>query len=161
GVLRLLKAIRHDAPDIEAVRKRLGVPEGTDAIFQIMKTIYTAHGGKLSLGRVLSGKITDGVELFGPGGMAAKASGIYRMLGKDQAKQTSAETGDTVALGKLDGVRTGHTLTSVRTGMEALVDMQPQQPVYAMALRPKERKDDVKMSAALQRLSEEDPSLGL
>ncbi|MGB3387981.1 MAG: elongation factor G [Pseudaminobacter sp.] len=161
GVLRLLKAIRHDAPDVEAVRKRLGVPDGTDAIVQIMKTVYTAHGGKLSLGRVLSGKVTDGIELFGSGGVAAKVSGIYRMLGKDQTKQSSAEAGDTVALGKLEGIRTGQTLTSARAGIEPLIDLQPQQPVYATALRPKERKDDVKMSAALQRLSEEDPSLGL
>jgi len=161
GVLRLLKAIRHDAPDVEATRKRLGAPDGAATLVQIMKTIHTAHGGKLSVARILSGGVADGTELFGQGGAGAKVSGIYRMLGKDQAKQSSAVAGDTVALGKLDGIRTGQTLTSAKSGAAPLIDFAPPQPVYAFALRPKERKDEVKMSAAIQRLAEEDPSLGL
>jgi elongation factor G len=161
GVLRLLKAIRHDAPDIEATRKRLGAPDGAATLVQVMKTVHTAHGGKLSVARILSGSVADGTELFGQGGDSAKVSGIYRMLGKDQAKQPSAKAGDTVALGKLDGVRTGQTLTSAKGGIAPLIAFEAPQPVYAFALRPKERKDEVKMSAAIQRLAEEDPSLGL
>jgi elongation factor G len=161
GVLRLLKAIRHDAPDVEATRKRLGAPEGNGALVQVMKTIHTAHGGKLSISRILSGSVPDGSELFLPGGATAKVSGIYRMLGKDQTKLTVANTGDTVALGKLEDVHTGQTLSSAKGGAEQLVGLNPAQPVYSFALRPKERKDEVKMSAALQRLAEEDPSLVL
>ena len=161
GVLRLLKAIRHDAPDIEATRKRLGAPEGNATVVQVMKTIHTAHGGKLSVSRILSGQVADGGELYLPNGEINKVSGIYRMLGKDQAKLPSASIGDTVALGKLDDVRTGQTLTSAKGGVAPLLELSPPQPVYAFALRPKERKDDVKMSAAIQRLAEEDPSLNL
>ena len=161
GVLRLLKALRHDAPDVETTRKRLGVPDGTAAVVQVMKTVHTAHGGKLSISRILSGSVSDGTELWVSGNDTAKVSGIYRMLGKDQVKLLSAAAGDTVALGKLEGVRTGHTLTSAKGGMAPLVGMEPPQPVYAFALRPKERKDEVKMSAAIQRLAEEDPSLTL
>jgi elongation factor G len=161
GVLRLLKAIRHDAPDIEATRKRLGAPDGNGALVQVMKTIHTAHGGKLSISRILSGTVADGSELFLPGGATAKVSGVYRMLGKDQTKLTVANTGDTVALGKLEDVRTGQTLSSAKGGVEQLVRLEPPQPVYSFALRPKERKDEVKMSAAIHRLAEEDPSLGL
>ncbi len=161
GVLRLLKTIRHDAPDIDATRKRLGVPDGGAAVVQVMKTIHTPHGGKLSVSRILSGQVADGSELWLPGGEMAKVSGIYRLLGKDQAKLTAARTGDTVALGKLDAVRTGQTLTSAKGGIKPLVTFEPPQPVFAFALRPKERKDDVKMSAAIQRLAEEDPSLSL
>jgi elongation factor G len=161
GVLRLLKAIRHDAPDVEATRTRLGAPEGNGALVQVMKTVHTAHGGKLSISRILSGSVADGSELFLPGGAAAKVSGIYRMLGKDQAKLTVANTGDTVALGKLEDVRTGHTLSSAKGGAAQLVSLQPPQPVYSFALRPKERKDEVKMSSAIHRLAEEDPSLAV
>lgn len=161
GVLRLLKAIRHDAPDIEATRKRLGAPEGNATVVQVMKTIHTAHGGKLSVSRILSGQVADGGELYLPNGEINKVSGIYRMLGKDQSKLPSASIGDTVALGKLDDVRTGQTLTSAKGGVAPLLELSPPQPVYAFALRPKERKDDVKMSAAIQRLAEEDPSLNL
>ncbi|MBR2687215.1 MAG: elongation factor G [Aquamicrobium sp.] len=161
GVLRLLKTIRHDAPDIEATRKRLGAPSGSTTVVQVMKTIHTPHGGKLSVSRILSGQINDGTELFLPDGNSAKVSGIYRMLGKDQSKLTTAKVGETVALGKLDEVRTGQTLTSAKGGIKPLADLAPPQPVFAFALRPKERKDDVKMSAAIQRLAEEDPSLSL
>ncbi|MBZ9799977.1 elongation factor G [Mesorhizobium sp. ES1-4] len=161
GVLRLLKAIRHDAPDIEATRKRLGAPDGSATVVQVMKTIHTPHGGKLSVSRILSGQLADGSELWLPGGDTAKVSGIYRMLGKDQVKLTAARAGDTVALGKLDDVKTGQTLTSAKGGIKPLFDLEPPQPVFAFALRPKERKDEVKMSAAIQRLAEEDPSLSL
>ncbi|MDX8457773.1 elongation factor G [Mesorhizobium humile] len=160
GVLRLLKAIRHDAPDVEATRKRLGAPDG-QTVVQVMKTIHTAHGGKLSVSRVLSGQLADAAELFLSNGDTAKVSGIYKMLGKDQSKQTSATAGDTVALGKLDNVKTGQTLSSAKGGIRPLVTLEPPQPVFAFALRPKERKDEVKMSAAIQRLAEEDPSLNL
>lgn len=161
GVLRLLKAIRHDAPDVEATRRRLGLAEGGATVAQVMKTIHTPHAGKLSVARILSGQVTDGAELVLPGGEVAKISGIYRMFGRDQTKVTSAAAGDTVALGKMEAARTGQTLTSAKGGMAPLIGLQPPQPVYAFALRPKERKDDVKMSAAIQRLAEEDPSLSL
>jgi elongation factor G len=159
GVLRLLKAIRHDAPDIAATRKRLGVPEGNNTVVQVMKTMHTAHGGKLSISRILSGTVTDGAELAVSGGNTAKVSGIYRMLGKDQAKLASAKAGDTVALGKLDDVKTGSTLSSIKGGIPALVSFEVPPPVYSLALRSKERKDDVKLSAAIHRIAEEDPSL--
>ncbi|KQU76555.1 elongation factor G [Aminobacter sp. DSM 101952] len=161
GALRLLKAIRHDAPDVEATRKRLGVTDGSAAIVQVMKTIHTSHAGKLSVSRILSGQVGDGAELWLNATDTAKVSGIYRMLGKDQSKLASAGAGETVALGKLDNVATGQTLTSAKGGMKPLVSLEPPKPVYAFALRPKERKDEVKMSAAIQRLAEEDPSLTL
>ncbi len=159
GVLRLLKTIRHDVADVEATRKRLGVAEGTGAIAQVLKTVHTSHGGKLSVSRILSGSVNDGSELVLPGGGTARVSGIYRLLGKDLSKLTSAKAGDTVALGKLDGAKTGETLASGKSSVTQLFDGRPAQPVFSIALRPKERKDEVKMSAAIQRLAEEDPSL--
>jgi elongation factor G len=146
---------------VEETRTRLGLADGEATVAQIMKTIHTPHAGKLSVARILSGQVADGAEFSLPGGDTAKVSGIYRMFGKDQAKIASATAGDTVALGKLEGANTGQTLTSAKGGIAPLVELQPPQPVYAFALRPKERKDDVKMSAAIQRLAEEDPSLSL
>ena len=159
GVLRLLKSIRHDAQDATATRKRLGLADSNNTVVQVMKTFHTPHGGKLSISRVLSGSVADAMELSISGGGTAKVSGIYRMLGKDQAKLASAKTGDTVALGKLDEAGTGSTLSSVKGGIPQFVGLDVPQPVYALALRSKERKDDVKLSAAIHRISEEDPSL--
>ena len=82
------------------------------------------------------------------------------MLGKDQSKLASAKAGETVALGKLDDVRTGDTLSSGKGARSARSpSLTPPDPVFSIALRPKERKDEVKLSAALQRLVEEDPSM--
>jgi len=159
GVLRLLKAIRHDAPDVEATKARLGVKEGNGVLAQVMKTVHTSHGGKLSISRILSGTVVDGLELTSSNGRGGKVSGIYRMLGKDQSKLASAKAGETVALGKLDDVRTGDTLGSGKGAVAALAALAPPEPVFSIALRPKERKDEVKLSTALQRLVEEDPSM--
>jgi elongation factor G len=158
GILRLLKALRHDAPDVAATRARLGAPDD-GAIVQVMKTIHTPHGGKLSVARVLSGAIADGAEIVAADGRTGRVSGLYRLLGRDQTKLASAGAGATVALGKLDDVRTGDTLAVGKAAPPALAPLSPPEPVYAVALRPRERRDEVKMSAALQRMGEEDPSL--
>ncbi|MGE0500076.1 MAG: elongation factor G [Rhizobiaceae bacterium] len=161
GVLRLLKAIRHDAPDVTATRKRLGVPDGDAFVGQVMKTVHTSHGGKLSLTRILSGSIVDGSEVALPDGRAGKVSGMYRMLGKDQTKIASAAVGDTVALGKVDDARTGDAVVAKKATAAQIAQFTPPEPVFSIALRPKERKDEVKLSAALHRMADEDPSLRL
>jgi elongation factor G len=157
GILRLLKAIRHDAPDASDTRKRLGVAGSSHA--RIMKTLHTPHGGKLSVARILSGTVSDGAELAADGGRIGKVSGIYRLTGRDQAKLGVAAVGETVALGKLDDLRTGDALAIGKVAPPKAELPPPPDPVYALALRPRERKDDVKLSATLQKMAEEDPSL--
>src|ERR1700737_141272 len=46
GVLRLLKALRHEAPGIAATTKRLGVKANSEAVAVVVKTFHTTHGGK-------------------------------------------------------------------------------------------------------------------
>lgn len=159
GVLRLLKAIRHDAPDIAATRRRLSLEQGDRTLLQVMKTIHTPHGGKLSVARVLSGSVADAADIMSAGGASGRVSGLYRLMGKDQTKLAKADAGDTVALGKLDDIATGDTLSTAKDQSTALAELELPPPVYAVALRPRERKDEVKLSTSLQRLAEEDPSL--
>ena len=160
GILRLLKAIRHDGPDIAVTRRRLGLDEAAGSMLQVMKTIHTPHGGKLSVARVLAGALADSSEITASDGRAGRVSGLYRLLGRDQVKIASADEGMTVALGKLDDIRTGDTAAAGKA--PPVVALQPRQapePVHALALRPRERKDEVKMSVSLHRIAEEDPSL--
>ena len=159
GVLRLLKTIRHDSPGVDQTRERAGVSSGNGSVSNVIKTVHTPHGGKLSIVRVLAGELSDGDELFGPEGNTMRISGMYRMIGSDQNKITKAETGETVALGKLEEAKTGDLLTSVKGAGAEVVRTEPPQAVFSIAIRPKERKDEVRLSAALQRLIEEDPSL--
>ncbi|MGJ5206694.1 elongation factor G [Bradyrhizobium sp. HKCCYLR20261] len=159
GVLRLMKALRHEAPGVADTAKRLGVKETKEALGYVFKTLHLQHGGKLSLTRVLSGHLDDGATLHAAAGEAARVSGILAATGAYDSKRASAEAGDTIALGKLDTVRTGDTIATGKTAPQALVKVDPCPPVLALSIAAVDRKDDVKLGQALQRLHEEDPSL--
>jgi elongation factor G len=158
GVGRLLKAIRHEAPDIADTCKRLGIGEGDDVV-QILKTLHTTHGGKLSIARVLAGSVGDGAEMVGPDGDAGRVSGVFRIMGQQATKRDAAEIGETVGLGKLEGAMTGMTLGTGKSAPEQIASLASPDPVIGAAVSSTERKDEVKLSAALQKTLEEDPSL--
>ncbi len=156
GVRRLLKALRHDVPDVSLLAARAGV-EGETAV-QVLKTMHGGHGGKLSLVRVLSGHLKDGAVLHGEGGREARIGGIFALCGERQIKRHAAEAGDTVALARLDAFETGEILSTAKEGgRRAAVEALP--PVYRLAVAVKDRKDEVKLTAAIAKLCEEDPSL--
>jgi len=159
GVLRLLKALRHESPGIAATAKRLGVKPGGDAVATVLKTFHTAHGGKLSVARVLNGQIGDGVTLSSPTDEAGRVSGVAKPMGQSTEKRGPAAAGETVAFGKLDHARTGDTLSSGKQPHPAVAEVKPYPGVLAIAISAKERKDDVKLGLALNKLVEEDPSL--
>jgi elongation factor G len=161
GVLRLMKALRHEAPGVAATAKRLGVPATKDALAYVFKTVHLQHGGKLSLSRMLAGHLEDGATLQSSSGETARVSGILGVNCGHDSKRASAEVGDTVALGKLDAIKTGDTLSSGKTVPPALVKVEATPPVLAMAISATDRKDDVKLGQALLRLNEEDPSLSM
>ena len=162
GVLRLMKALRHESPGVSETAKRLGAPEARDtkdALAFVFKTLHLQHGGKLSLARVLSGRLDDGATLQASSGESGRVSGILAVNSGHDSKRPSAEAGETVALGKLDAIKTGDTLSSGKTAPPALVSVEPTPPVLALSLSANDRKDDVKLGQALLRLNEEDPSL--
>jgi elongation factor G len=159
GVGRLLKAIRHESPAIADTRARHKVAEGGDAVVQVLKTLHTTHGGKLSIGRVLAGSVGDGAELVGPDGPVGRIAGVFRVMGQQANKRDAAQAGETVGLGKLDGARTGMTLGGGKSAPAQIVALTLPDPVLATAVASAERKDDVKLSSALTKAIEEDPSL--
>ena len=159
GVLRLLKALRHESPSVEATAKRLGVKAGNEAVALVLKTFHTAHGGKMSIARVLSGQAGDGTTLITPETEAGRVSAVFKVMGQHFEKRPLATAGDTVAFGKLDHAKTGDTLSTGKQAHAALIQVKPCAPVLATAVQAKERKDDVKLGAAFTKLTEEDPSL--
>jgi elongation factor G len=159
GVLRLMKALRHEAPDVSDTARRLGVASSKDALAYVFKTLHLQHGGKLSLTRVLAGHLDDGATLQASSGETSRVSGILAVNCAHDSKRAAAEAGETVALGKLDSVKTGDTLSGAKTAPPPLVTIEPAPPVLAIALAANDRKDDVKLGQALLRLNEEDPSL--
>jgi len=161
GILRLLKALRHEAPNVEDTRRRLGVADGNQTVVQVMKTIHTSHAGKLSLARVLGGKVDDGMEVSTPRGEVGKVSGVYRLIGQKSTKRGAATVGETVALGKVEPARTGDTLGAKGATAKPLAVGGAPQAVLRQVVNPAERKDEVKLSSALHRMVEEDPSLSV
>ncbi|MCX5571739.1 elongation factor G [Kaistia nematophila] len=159
GVGRLLKAIRHEAPDVAATVGRLGLGDGPETVLQVMKTVHTGHAGKLSISRVLRGTIQDGVELMGPEGSVGRVSGLLRVFGQQVNKREPAAAGEVVGLGKLDGAATGMTLATGKQVPAQLAPLVAPEAVIAVAVSPAERKDETKLSAALLRLTEESPAL--
>lgn len=159
GVLRLLKALRHEAPGVAETAARLNVQADGDAVALVLKTFHTAHGGKMSVSRLLAGQAGDGTTFTTSAGESDRTSGVFKLMGQHFEKRGQAGAGDTVAFGKLDHARTGDTLSSGKQPHAALVAVTPCPPVLAIAVQAKERKDDVKLGAAFTKLTEEDPSL--
>jgi elongation factor G len=161
GVLRLLKALRHEAPDVASTAKRLGLKAGADPIAYVMKTMHTAHGGKMSIVRVLNGQVADSTTFLTPERDAGRVAGVFKLVGQNTEKRAAAGAGETVALGKLDHANTGDTLTAGKQAHAPLAAITPLPPVLAIAVSAKERKDDVKLGQALHKLLEEDPSVSV
>src|SRR6195952_838663 len=145
GVLRLMKALRHEAPGIAETATRLGASSPKDALAYVFKTVHLQHGGKLSLTRLLAGHLDDGATLQSSSGEAGRVSGILACNGAHDSKRAAAEAGDTIALGKLDAIKTGDTLSSGKTASKALAAIEPTPAVLAMSLAANDRKDDVKL----------------
>ena len=161
GVLRLMKALRHEAPGIAETVKRLKLKAGKDAVACVFKTHHSTHGGKMSLARVLAGQVGDGTTFITPDGDGGRVSGVFKLMGQASEKRGAAGAGDTVALGKLDHAKTGDTLTAGRLAYPPVGRVAPYPPVLALSISAKERKDDVKLGQALNRLADEDPSLSV
>lgn len=158
GVRRLLKALRHDAPEVGVAAARAGISPGGDAVVQILKTFHGGHGGKLSLVRVLRGQLKDGAVLHGMSGREARIGGIVALAGDKQIKRNMAQAGDTVALARLEPFATGETLSAAKSGGGRMT-LEQLTPVYRLAVVAQDRKDEVKLSSAIAKLREEDPSL--
>jgi len=154
GVRPLLEALAKEAPAPEVTRHHRGIEAGGEPLGQVLKTFYTPQGGKLSLVRVWRGEVKDGDSLNGD-----RLGGIYDLMGNQQTSLTRAEAGQIVAIARLDHAQTGQTLGAGASPPAPLPQAPRLDPVYALAIMPAHRSDEVKLSAAIAKLLEEDPSL--
>jgi elongation factor G len=152
GVRRLMKALRHDAPAPEAAAARLGTKGGCAFAFKI------SHGGslgRLALARVFGGPLSEGAELRNPSGDSVRVGTLFALQGEKTVKLPKTNVGDVVAIAKADGVDAGQWLGAGG----AAPNLTRAASNYALAIATRERKDDVRLSTALHKLCEEDPSL--
>lgn len=157
GMTRLWKTLRHDAPGADVAAARLGVPEGTEFAASVIHIYHQAHTGKMTLARIWRGEATDGMTLGGE-----RISGLYHMMGAENQKIAQAGAGDVVALGRLEQPQVGDILTPSERRQDSTGRWPaPPKPVFARAIRPKNRQDEVKLTASLAKLIEEDGSLAI
>jgi elongation factor G len=156
GVGRLLKALRHEAPGPESTAARLGVDAPAVYAFKIY------HGGsvgRLALARAVGGPIHENSDFKSSSDEHGRLGALFAVQGDKTTKITEASNGDIVAVAKVDGVNGGDWLGAGKLPPPIEITLPSRN--CALAIHPADRKDDVKLSGALARILEEDPSLTL
>lgn len=152
GVRRLLKMLRHEATPPGAAAARLGL-EGPSAY--VFKVWHGSAVGRLALARVFDGALGEGAELNGE----VRVGGLFAVQGAGTTKLAKAGEGEIVAIAKAESAHAGDAF-AIGSGAWPRVVAAPRPPANAaLAIATSDRKDDVKLSTALHRLVEEDPSL--
>ncbi|MEO9171257.1 MAG: elongation factor G [Candidatus Baltobacteraceae bacterium] len=168
GVSALVNAMERwfpspaDAPIVDAEGRPIAPDPAAPVVAQVIKTTIHPQSGKLSIVRVVSGTIKSDSALtdITQGGEKVRPGGLYRLQGKKQEAVTEAPAGSIVAIARLEPVKTGDTLTG--NGHKVLLARVPfGEPVFAIAVKPKERIDEAKIFQMLARIIDEDPSLTL
>jgi elongation factor G len=149
GVDRLLQYLCEigPAPKVDAA--------GAPAAF-VFKTVADPYVGRISLFKVLSGKITPDIHLVNARtGTDERLHSLFLLRGKDHVDVTEVPAGDIAAVAKLAGTLTGDVLGHA-DGVEPL---EPPAPTLTIAVKARTQADEDKLATALHRLQEEDPSL--
>ena len=151
------------SPDWRAVADTDGVLLGADpdgpAVVQVFATVSDPYLGQLSLFRVRSGTVRTDDRLVNTRTHAdERLHSLYRVCGKEQTPVSEVVAGDIGAVAKLVDTRSGDTLGAKGNTWSAPHPAE-RATVHSVAIEPRTRADDDKMSAALARLLAEDPSL--
>jgi elongation factor G len=154
GVRRLLKALRHEAPTPAAAARRLSV---TDPSLHVFKIYHGGSVGRLALARALGGRLGEGSDVKTHDGEIARLGALFRVQGEKTQRVAEASDGDVVADAKIDGVKAGEWLGAGK--LPPPIECELPSRNFALAIEPADRKDDVRLSGALQRLLEEDSAL--
>ncbi len=124
----------------------------------VCKTVADPFVGKMSYLKVLSGTISSDMTVVNSTtGAEEKIGKLYTLLGKKQTEVKTASAGDIVAAVKISA-NTGDTLCAASRVAAAEIPAFPH-ACYSMAVRAKAQGDESKISAGMQRLTEEDPTL--
>ncbi len=150
GILRLMKALRHEVPDVSALKARLGV---VDAVAVGFHAQIRKHLGKCVMLRALDGALKTGGQIGGGG-----LGGLAELGGK--AGNDHLEPGAVGISVKSDQLDAGRVFTA--KAAEPAPDWAAGcPPALARIIMPSHERDEVRLSGALARLAEADPMLRL
>ena len=135
-------------------------PSAKPVVF-VFKTLADSFLGKISLAKVVSGKVTAGMSLHNfRAEKDEKLGSVFFIRGKNKEDCPEAAAGDIVALGKLEYTKTGDTL-SEKNNPVTIAPISFPQPTLFVAIESTDKGADDKLSTGFARLTEEDPSLVL
>jgi len=127
----------------------------------VFKSIVDLQAGRISVFRVISGSVAPDSQFVNlTTGAKERFGSIVKLLGKKQEQVDKAVTGDVVAVVKLKETKGGHTI-GFEDGEGQLVMPPLPAPCISFAIKPKNNSDEDKLSAAIQKIVEEDPGLQL
>jgi len=133
--------------------------ENSDFSALVFKTKIDHYAGKLSILRVMSGELHPGEEIFNTSANTGeRPAHLFKLIGKEQKEVQALVAGELGALPKLASTRTGHTLSSVKKKVEFTPIAFPA-PVLTYALALEGKGEEEKLSTALHRVMEEDPTV--
>ena len=126
---------------------------------QVFRSVSDPYVGQLTLFRVLSGRLKADSEFYNTTSQSKERAGkIFLLNGKEQTAVPEVGPGDIAALTKLKHTHFGDTLAKVGTQIE-LPKIEMPDAMVKLALVPKTRSDEDKIGEALNRVSEEDPTV--
>ena len=172
GIAQLLDALADFFPDpaqvpgrpvrrgeqADAEEVRLVCEPARPFIGQAFKVTSDPFVGKLSWVRILQGTVTpDTTYLLNDGRKSTKIGHLFKMFGKESREIKEAVAGDIIVLAKVEEIRLGNVLHTEATGMFRSTIAAPT-PMYSLAIEPKSRGDEQKISEALSKLADEDPT---
>ena len=124
----------------------------------VFKTIIDPFVGKISIIKVVSGKLQGATEVYNSNSEKPEKLGkLFFMRGKEQLETAAAETGDIVAVAKLQFTQSGDTLCDKANEVKFAPIAYPS-ATYYIAVEAADKNDEEKMGTGLNRLREEDPS---
>ena len=130
---------------------------GDSTVF-VFKTEYESHIGEINFFKVISGEITEGIDLTNNNSRTKeRLSQLYVVAGKTRNKVGKLSAGDIGGAVKLKNTKTNHTL-STNSNLQ-LVDINFPEPKFRTAIKPLTEGDEEKLGEALTRLHEADPTI--
>lgn len=152
-------AVTKGTKDGEEIERKMDISEPFSAI--VFKTIVDPFVGKLSLFKVLSGKLTKDMDIYNPNkDKTEKLGGLFVLRGKNQIEANEIVAGDIGATSKLQYTQTGDSICDKNNHTQYDPLSYPQ-PTLFLAVEPKAKGDEEKIGTSLQRLTEEDPTFVL
>ncbi len=135
------------------------LPDEGPVVAYVFKTMSDPYVGRISMFRVFRGRLELDAELENARlGTKGRMHNLFTMRGKEHEDVKEIVAGDIAAVAKLETVLTGDTLRS--PGTTAVIEpVAMPRPSMSLAISPRSQADEEKLSTALQRIVEDDPTL--